>query len=200
MLPTPDTPLDRQIYAGAELIACLDVQYQDGSACAAAVLYNTWQDQEALAIHTAISHGHGGYQPGKFFERELGPLTALITGLPQPPAILVIDAYCTLSEDGSPGLGAYLRDALESKPAIIGVAKSRFARATHAVEVLRGTSSRPLFITALGMTGDIAADHIRAMHGPYRLPNLIKLADQTARAGLTVIQEQDQAHQEPSDP
>jgi deoxyribonuclease V len=48
-----------------------------------------------------------------------------------------------------PGLGA--RAHAEFGIPVIGVAKSQFRTATHAVPVVRGSSGRPLFITAAGM-------------------------------------------------
>ena len=64
---------------------------------------------------------------------------------------------------------------------MIGVAKSRFGTATHAVPVLRGSSGRPLFVTAAGMPRADAADLIRRMAGRYRLPDALRRADTLAR-------------------
>jgi len=65
---------------------------------------------------------------------------------------------------------------------VIGVAKSRFRTATHAVPVVRGTSARPLFVTAAGMPAADAADLVRHMAGRYRLPGALRRADVLARA------------------
>ena len=64
---------------------------------------------------------------------------------------------------------------------MIGVAKSRFGTATHAVPVVRGTAVRPLFITAAGMPAADAADLVRRMAGRYRLPDVLRRADTLAR-------------------
>jgi deoxyribonuclease V len=66
---------------------------------------------------------------------------------------------------------------------VIGVAKSRFRSATHAVPVLRGTSARPLFVTAAGMPAADAADLVQHMSGRYRLPDALRRADTLARVG-----------------
>ncbi len=66
---------------------------------------------------------------------------------------------------------------------MIGVAKSAFRGATHAIAVRRGTSSRPLYITAAGMPRADAADLIKHMAGPHRLPNALRRADTLARHG-----------------
>ena len=63
---------------------------------------------------------------------------------------------------------------------MIGVAKSRFRTATHAVPVVRGSSARPLFVTAAGMPAADAADLVRRMAGRYRLPDALRRADTLA--------------------
>ena len=69
---------------------------------------------------------------------------------------------------------------------MIGVAKSRFRTATHAVPVVRGSSARPLFVTAAGMPSADAADLVRRMAGRYRLPDALRRADTIARTGPPV--------------
>jgi len=82
---------------------------------------------------------------------------------------------------GRPGLGAYAY--AEFGIPVIGVAKSRFLTATHAVPVVRGPSVRPLFVTAAGMPRADAPDLVRRMAGRYRLPDALHRADLLARAG-----------------
>ena len=57
-----------------------------------------------------------------------------------------------------------------------GVATSRFRTATHAVPVVRGSSVRPLFVTAAGIPSADAADLVRRMAGRYRLPDALRRA------------------------
>jgi deoxyribonuclease V len=66
---------------------------------------------------------------------------------------------------------------------VIGVAKSRFRTATHAVPVPRGSSARPLFVTAAGMPAADAAELVQHMPGRYRLPDALRRAGTLARAG-----------------
>jgi deoxyribonuclease V len=80
----------------------------------------------------------------------------------------VVDGYADLDPGGRPGLGA--RAHAEFGIPVIGVAKSRFRTATHAVPVVRGSSARPLFVNAAGMPAADAADLVRDMAGRYRLP------------------------------
>jgi hypothetical protein len=62
-------------------------------------------------------------------------------------------------------------------------ARPRFRTATHAVPVMRGSSGRPLFVTAAGMPSADAADLVRRMAGRYRLPDALRRADTLARTG-----------------
>src|ERR1700730_7626927 len=79
------------------------------------------------------------------------------------------------------GLGAHAHAALGVP--VIGVAKSAFRTATHAIPVVRGTSARPLFVTAAGMSRNDAADLVRHMAGRFTLPDALRRADVLARAG-----------------
>jgi deoxyribonuclease V len=75
----------------------------------------------------------------------------------------------------------YLRTGGARAAAVL--AKSRFRTATHAVPVVRGSSGRPLFVTAAGMLAADAADLVRHMTGQYRLPDALRRADTLARTG-----------------
>jgi deoxyribonuclease V len=91
----------------------------------------------------------------------------------------VSDGYADLDPSGRPGLGARAHPGFGLP--VLGVAKSRFRTATHAVPVLRGSSVRPLFVTAAGMPADVAADLVRRMAGRYRLPDALRRADTLTR-------------------
>jgi deoxyribonuclease V len=62
------------------------------------------------------------------------------------------------------------------------VARSRFHTATHAVPVLRGSSVRPLLVTAAGMPAADAADLAWHMAGRHRPPDALRRADTLAQA------------------
>src|SRR5512142_3251242 len=121
------------------------------------------------------------YRPGEFSLRELPPLRAVLGGL-SGLGLLVAGGYADLDPGGRPGLGAHAH--AEFGIPVIGVAKSRFRSAVHAVPALRGSSARPLFVTAAVMTSADAADLVRRMAGRYRLPDALRRADTLARAGL----------------
>ena len=121
-----------------------------------------------LAERTAVLPQALPYRPGQFYLRELPPLRAVLADL-SGLGLLVVDGYADLDPGGRPGPGAHAH--AEFGIPVIGVAKSRFRTATHAVAVLRGSSLRPLFVTAAGMPRADAADLVRRMTGRYRLPD-----------------------------
>jgi len=95
--------------------------------------------------------------------------------------VVVVDGYVWLDGASVAGLGAHLYQALAGKVAVIGVAKTRFAGAGAAVEVIRRRSTRPLFITAVGMSAQEAAEHVLSMRGPNRIPVLLRRVDSLCR-------------------
>ncbi|MGH3151901.1 MAG: endonuclease V [Streptosporangiaceae bacterium] len=161
--------------------AAVDVHYPStGGARAAAFLAIDAAFMHVLAERTAMVAQVPAYQSGEFYRRELPPLRAVLADL-SGLGLLVIDGYADLDPSGRPGLGAHAH--AEFGIPVIGVAKSRFHTATHAVVVVRGSSVRPLFVTAAGMPAGDAADLVRRMAGCYRMPDALRRADALARAG-----------------
>ncbi len=135
--------------ASPAVFAAADVHYlPSGGARAAAVLAADAVFSAVLAERTVLLPRVLPYRPGEFFLRELPPLQAVLAGVSRL-GLLVIDGYADLDPAGRPGLGAHAHAAFGVP--VIGVTKTRFRTATHAVEVLRGRSARPLFVTAAGM-------------------------------------------------
>ncbi len=167
------------------MIACFDVHYGEDSARAATVVLRRWEDSTAAdqASHSVTEFGD--YRPGNFYQRELKPLQELIARIHHPIKYFVVDAYCHLSADRSPGLGAYLHELLPVGSVVLGVAKNRFRGSTHAVELFRGSSDRPLFITSIGIDYECAAKHIESMAGAHRIPSMLKMADRLSRSQAT---------------
>lgn len=165
------------------MLIALDVAYGDGPrepAHAAGVLFADWdaaRPLHALRVEVATV---ASYAPGAFFERELPCLLKVLCEVREAPAVAIVDGYVWLA-DGRPGLGAHLHEALGRRTAVVGVAKTPFKGDTWSVAVVRGHSTRPLRITAAGLDQDLAARHIATMRGPYRLPDMLRLADQVAR-------------------
>lgn len=163
------------------MIVAVDVDYRATEVIAAAVGFAGWPD--AVAAREAVACTPGApveYQPGEFYRRELPHLRAALAALAVPPTVVIVDGYVWLGPD-RPGLGVHLHAALGGAVAIVGVAKRRFAGATTAIPVLRGRSQTPLYVTAIGTDPQLAATRVSEMHGPHRLPTLLKRVDRLAR-------------------
>jgi deoxyribonuclease V len=158
--------------------AAVEIHFlSSGGARAAAALAADTSFPHVLAERTAVVPRVAPYRPGEFYLRELPPLRAVLDDL-SGLSLLVVDGYADLDPSGRPGLGAHAHAEFDIP--VIGVAKSRFRTATHAVPVTRGTSVRPLFVTAAGMPAADAADLVRRMAGRYRLPDALRRADTLA--------------------
>jgi deoxyribonuclease V len=162
------------------MLACVDVDYRDDLAVAACLTFSDWQDSRPVRELTEVVREVEPYRPGEFFRRELPCLMQVLGRLEERPSIVLIDGYVWLGRD-KPGLGAHLHQALGGQISVVGVAKTRFAGATPVKEVVRGQSSLPLFVSAVGIEPGEAAEKVRTMHGPYRLPTLLKKVDQLCR-------------------
>jgi deoxyribonuclease V len=162
------------------MIAALDAHYDDRRAVgtAAAVIFSRWEDPYPAAEVTEVIQDIQPYLPGEFYRRELPGLMAVLRKIREPLDAIVIDGYVSLNE--KPALGWHLFDRLSGKVPVIGVAKSPFHSA-RAHQVFRGKSGTPLYVTALGVDPGEAAERIRTMHGPHRIPTLLKRVDQLAR-------------------
>jgi deoxyribonuclease V len=163
--------------------AAVDVHYLgERGARAALVTSSDPRFATVAGCKTALVPDPGPYRSGEFYLRELPPLRAVLDG-EAGLALIVIDGYVDLDPQGRPGLGAYVH--AEFGAPVIGVAKTRFATATHAAQVRRGRSARPLYITAAGLTIADAARMVSEMAGPFRIPDALRGVDRLAR-GITV--------------
>lgn len=161
-------------------LICLDVHYRDLDATAAGVVFEHWNDASPhLELTTTISP-IAAYESGKFYRRELPCLQAILDLISDPLDVILVDGFVWL-EHGAPGLGGHLYAALNTAIPVIGVAKTKFLGATSVVEVFRGASKTPLYVSAAGMELDEAVQAIQHMHGPYRIPTLLKRVDQLSR-------------------
>ena len=166
------------------MIACVDTQYFDSQICSARtglVMFNQWSDS-AAAFELAVEHTDAleDYIPGKFFMRELPCILSAVSPHLDRLKIIIVDGYVHLGSE-QPGLGLKLFEELDQQKVVIGVAKKRFHSAEKAIEIFRGESVRPLYVTAAGIDVALAADHIFSMHGRFRIPTLLKRADSLAR-------------------
>ena len=162
--------------------AALDVHYAKGKAFAACIVFNTWLDSEPAETYRTVVPFSSRYRAGRFYERELPCLLAVLNNTKHWYSTIVIDGFVHLKEPVGKGLGAHLYESLSYSTVVIGVAKSPLKMAECFVPIFRGKSKKPLYISSAGGGVEKAATSILNMHGPYRIPTLLLLADQRARS------------------
>jgi deoxyribonuclease V len=157
----------------------VDVQYApDATARSALAVYRDAAFAQLIADRVAQVTGIADYEPGAFFRRELPALRAVLPadhGLD----LLLVDSYVDLDPTGRPGLGLHV--SREFAVPVVGIAKSGFRPATHAIPVRRGAAQTPLFVTATGIDLQEAAEMVARMAGPFRLPDAVRHVDGLAR-------------------
>ena len=158
----------------------VDVHYpDDGGARAALVVAADPRFGTVVEERVAFVDAVPAYRAGFLFERELPAIRAALAAT-APVDLLVVDSYVDLDPEGRPGLGAHVHAEI-GKP-VIGVAKTAFRSATHAVPVVRGTGARPLYVTAAGIPVGDAAALVSAMAGAHRIPDALRRVDRLARS------------------
>ncbi len=162
------------------MIIATDVKYdeQAGTARAVAIAFEDWGAAAAEREYVADLGQIAEYIPGQFFRRELPCLHAVLDKVDVPIDAVIVDGHVWLGDD--PGLGHYLWVSEQGRYPVVGVAKSRFHRG-GALEVCRGDSRRPLYVSSVGMPDVVAAAHVRGMHGDFRIPTLLKRVDRLTR-------------------
>ena len=161
--------------------AALDVHYDRQRAVVSCVVFNTWLDSEPSEVIRAVVPPASQYRSGRFYERELPCLMSVLNQTRHQFGTIVIDGFVHLKADVGKGLGTHLFESLPYTAEVIGVAKNPLKVADRFVTINRGRSKKPLYVSAVGCPVEQAAKSIISMHGLYRIPTLLKLADQHAR-------------------
>ena len=163
------------------MIFTADVQYAEETALAAGLLFPDWTSDVIESVLLKEMSGIAAYEPGNFYKRELPCILSLLEAVEEPLDAIVVDGFATLGSDEKAGLGMHLYDAIGQSVPVIGVAKRSFLDTPEACEVLRGSSEKPLFVTAVGMPLSEAKQYIATRHGNNRIPTLLKRVDQLCR-------------------
>lgn len=160
------------------MILALD-SYYPGDAYTVCLSFENWTDERPSQVFTEHTPLVEEYEPGFFYKRELPCILSILKKISlENIEAIVIDGFVTLDDAGKLGLGGHLYEALNKRIPIIGVAKSDFISLIHGKRmVYRGTSAKPLYITAAGMEQEVAADFIKSMYGDFRIPTLLKQLD-----------------------
>lgn len=170
------------------LFLAVDVHYDNAGSTSAGVAFESWTSAQPLQTFLKRRAGVEDYQPGQFHRRELPCLLDLLQDIDLPIGCIVIDGYVHLDGVARPGLGRHLFDALGGRVRVVGVAKTAFRGIPEDCEVQRAGSNRPLYVTCAGEAPEQARAGVQSMHGPHRIPTLLKLADQLCRGLATAPQ------------
>ena len=165
--------------------AAIDVDYREQGAVVAAVVFESIDAATPAHEQVVVVTPVAPYEPGAFYKRELPCALAVLEALSaggRHIGVVIVDGDVWLGP-GVFGLGAHLwteRRRLHDNAVVIGVAKTPWHDRRAHVAVTRG-GARPLWVTAAGCDVDTAAHAVAAMHGPFRLPTLLKHVDRLAR-------------------
>lgn len=163
------------------MILAVDIHYRHTLAIAGGIVFADWTAQQEDAVYRSELRIDQDYIPGEFYRRELPCILCLIEEHKLVPDTVVVDGYVYLDGFCLPGLGKHLFDALAGRASIIGVAKRRLIHTPDETTLYRGQSRRPLYITSVGISLDMAKSLISSMHGPFRIPYLLKRVDQISK-------------------
>ncbi|MEE1946220.1 endonuclease V [Pedobacter sp. KR3-3] len=161
------------------MILAFDTYYFDDKGKTVCVAFEDWSASEKFEVYTETLENIAEYESGAFYKRELPCILSLLSKIDcQTVEAIIVDGFVYLDDENKPGLGAYLFESLHKNIPVIGVAKSNFATLQkNKRALLRGESQKPIFITAIGMELDKAAEQIRQLSGPYRMPSILKALD-----------------------
>ena len=169
----------------------IDVYYlNDSLARTVGVVFEDWSDQQPSDIIVDWCHQFGRYIPGQFYLRELPCILGLLQKVDlRDFDTVILDSYLKLRDDlgtDSPGLGVKLWEVIgQGYPHldIWAVAKSKYGKCKQiSCPIMRGESKTPLYVQALKESNDEAGRIVRdVMHGPFRLPTLLKILDQVTK-------------------
>ncbi len=147
------------------MILAFDTYYYENKALTICIEFETWTNKTIHKVHHEVLGNVPDYVSGEFYKREL-PYILSLFGKIQSEFIeaIVVDGYVFLDETNKYGLGGHLYEALEKKIPIIGLAKTNFGGDfSQKVEVFRGSSKNPLYITAIGIDKNAAQQYILEM-------------------------------------
>ncbi|MCQ9639425.1 endonuclease V [Chryseobacterium sp. WG14] len=165
------------------MIYAFDTYYYEDYANTVCIAFEEWDSEKEVEVFTEQISITSEYESGAFYKRELPCILSLLSKIALKNGdVIIVDGYVTLDNNGKLGLGGYLYDALDQKYPIIGIAKNEFTTPdSQRRNVYRGESKTPLFLTAKGVDVDEVQPKVEQMHGPFRIPTLLKKLDQLSR-------------------
>ena len=163
-----------------QIIACFDVYYKKDHAKACCIVFETDSVEKILSTYCQVIESVSDYISGEFYKRELPCILKVYKMIREDIDLIIMDGFVTL-KNGKKGLGSYLFESLGKKLPVIGVAKTYFRGSENYVEIYRGKSGKPLYISSIGIDLDYSAKFIKNLNGIYRIPDILKKVDQLSR-------------------
>ncbi len=165
------------------MIVAVDVHYKENYAKTVLFIFEDWTSESYIECIEIKTTEISDYIPGEFYKREL---PCLLEGLKKVDLniieVIIVDGYIYVDNENNVGLGGHLYHSLEQKIPVVGVAKTKFANNSKTVvEVFRGESKNPLYVSAIGISKEQAAQQVQQMFGDFRLPHLLKVMDQKTK-------------------
>lgn len=160
------------------MILAIDVKYNEveKTAKAVGVLFN-WLDESPKETIEIIVKNIEEYIPGQFYKRELPCIKKVIehTDIKQID-LIIVDGHVYVNNEKEYGLGGYVFK--EYGIPVVGVAKTPFYKNKETVvEIYRGDSKQPLYVSSIGVDKSKSAQKIKQMHGDFRIPTILKQLD-----------------------
>jgi len=164
------------------MILAIDVYYLEHGAKAVGLLFE-WEDTTPRQTIIEFVADVAEYVPGEFSKRELPCIDALLHKIGVDFLdIIIVDGHIYVDNNGTYGLGGKTFELLGGRLPVIGVAKTGFhTNKETVIEVFRGESKNPLYVSAIGMDNALAAAKIQAMRGSYRIPDILKKLDMVTK-------------------
>ena len=165
------------------MIIAIDVHYRENIAKSVSIAFDNWTDALPHTTHIVEVKNIAPYIPGQFYKRELPCILKVLEKSDLSKiALIIVDGYVILNDEGKAGLGHYVYEALAQKIPIVGVAKRSFHNnKKKVIQVFRGASKNPLYVTSVGIDLTEAAEQVKNMAGDYRFPELLKILDQETK-------------------
>lgn len=169
------------------MFVAIDTFYYENKAKTIAITFNNWEDYTYSKYYSQELEISADYVSGEFYKRELPCILSILKNFDIDSIdMIIVDGYVYLDDFNKYGLGGHLYESLNGKIPIIGVAKTNFASNKESkVELLRGKSKNPLFITSIGIDIETAKENISKMFGEYRFPTLLKELDKLTKEKTT---------------
>lgn len=161
------------------MVACLDVYYYKDYARACCIVFEI-NEENIISEYIEEISGIEDYISGQFYKRELPCILRVLEKIKENINIIIIDSFIWV-EGYKNGLGAYLYESLNPKIPVIGVAKSYLRGNTAYLEIYRGESTNPLYVSAIGIDLNYSADLIKELKGSFRIPDILKKVDKLSR-------------------